>query len=123
MPPGVEPFNLDQTLISFGQALRAVVCHVWFDAALHGLLMALLLGLAGFVLYKRRTRFGKPLMAVCRRLSLFCLVLMLPGGLALATSGQLPPTGVFHISSLGFLAFWSLICLHLSAEEMNFQWF
>jgi MYXO-CTERM domain-containing protein len=123
MPFGQEKFNLDSALAGAWQAFQAVVCHIGFEAALHGLAFAVVLGLAGLVFIRRRQRFGRPLLAVCWKLSLFCLVLMLPGVLTLVLSGQLPPTGTLKISSLGFMAFWSLISLHLSAEEMNFQWF
>ncbi len=118
-----EAFDLAGTLSGAGQALGAIVCHIGFQAALHGLAFALVLGLLGLVLARRGQRFGKPLIAVCGKLSLFCLALMIPGGVALVVSGGLPSTGTFEITSLGFIVFWSLIGLHLSAEEMNFQWF
>ncbi|HEY9869204.1 MAG TPA: hypothetical protein V6D08_08560 [Candidatus Obscuribacterales bacterium] len=123
MPFGQEKFNLDSALASAWQAFQAVVCHIGFEAALHGLAFAFLLGLAGLVFIRRGQRFGRPLVAVCFKLSLFCLVLMLPGVMALVLSGRLPATGTLKISSLGFIVFWSLISLHLSAEEMNFEWF
>jgi hypothetical protein len=62
-------------------------------------------------------------MSVGKRLSIFCALLMLPGIFSLIFAGGLPSTGVFSINSLGFIVFWSLICVHLSAEEMNYQWF
>ena len=123
MPPGQERFDLDACLSSLKEGLTAVVCHVGFDAALHGLAFALVIGLCGLIMRGRGKRSGKPLIAVCLKLSAFCLLLMLPGLAALAVQGALPSTGTFQISSLGFIVFWTLICLHLSAEEMNFQWF
>lgn len=123
MPVGADGFNLDQTMQMIGQAFYGVTCHIWFDAALHGLAIAVLIGLTGLVLKTRNHRYGRPLMAVCWKLGLFCLLLVMPGALALLISGTLPPTGAFKISSLGFIVFWSWISLHLSAEEMNFQWF
>ena len=120
---GSESFNLHQTVAAAGQAFQAVVCHIFFDAGLHGLAMALVLGLVGVVLYKRKHRLGLPFMAVCRRLSIFCGVLIVPGLITLISAGHLPSTGVLSINSLGLVVFWSLICVHLSAEEMNYQWF
>lgn len=123
MPVGADKFNLDATLSAIAQACTALFCHALFDAAWHGFAVALLVGLAGFLLHKRKQRFGKPLIAVCRKLSAFCLVLTIPGIISLVTSGRLPPVGVFQFSSLGFLVFWSFVSLHLSAEEMNFEWY
>ena len=118
-----EPFNLDAFLASVWQALNALVCHVWFDAAVHGMAMAAAIAIAGIILHKRGLRFGVPLLSVGKKLAIFCLFLLAPGALSLITHGKLPDAGVFNVSSLGFIAFWSLISLHLSAEEMNFQWF
>lgn len=120
---GAEKFNLDATVTAVGQACTALFCHALFDAALHGLAVALAVGLVGLVFTQRRKRFGKPLLAVSAKLAMFCAVLTLPGIIALATAGHLPPVGVFQFSSLGFVVFWGLISLHLSAEEMNFEWF
>ncbi len=123
MPGQLEHFNLDATLALVGQAFAALICHIGFDAAYHGLIFAALIGVSGIIMGARGLRFGKPLVAVCKKLSLFCVLLITPGLLCLAITGQLPSTGTFQISSAGFIAFWSLICLHLSAEEMNYQWF
>ena len=118
-----ETFNLDQTVEAIRQAIFAVTCHMVFDAALHGLIMALAVGLLGFVLKSRANRFGVPLLNVCRRLSLLCIILMLPGAVTLVVQGHLPPTGVYNVNSVGFVIFWSLICLHNAAEEMNYCFF
>lgn len=118
-----ETFNLEATINAIGQALQAVVCHVFFDAALHGLAMAALVGLIGFVLYKNGKRPGKPLLNVCRKLSVFCFFVMLPGLFCLATMGKLPPVGVYNVNSIGFICFWALVCVHISAEEMEYWFF
>ncbi|HEY9785461.1 MAG TPA: hypothetical protein V6D17_08675 [Candidatus Obscuribacterales bacterium] len=120
---GSETFNLQATLDAIGQALAAIICHVVFDAGIHGLVMASCVGLIGFVLHKRGVRYGKPLMNVFRRLSIFCGIIMIPGFAALVTTGKLPPVGVYNVNSAGFICFWSLICLHISAEEMNHFFF
>jgi predicted branched-subunit amino acid permease len=120
---GAEKFDLNATVSAIGQACTALFCHALFDAALHGLAVALTVGLVGLILSQRRQRFGKPLMAVSAKLAMFCAALLLPGLIALITSGHLPAVGVFQFSSLGFVVFWGLISLHLSAEEMNFEWF
>jgi hypothetical protein len=118
-----EGFNLHQTIEAIGQAFQAVVCHVFFDAALHGLAIAAIFALLGVILLKSKPKIGKPFISVGKRLSILCAVLLVPGLISLALQGQLPSTGVFSINSMGFICFWSLICVHLSAEEMNFQWF
>lgn len=118
-----ERFNLHETVVAVQNALYAVICHMLFVWALHGLVMGLVVGSIGFVLHRRNNRYGKPLMAVCRRLCVFTLVFMAPGLLAIVTQGHLPAAGVFNVNSLGFVVFWSLICVHLSAEEMNHRWF
>jgi hypothetical protein len=118
-----ESFNLHATIVAVQQAMFAVVCHILFDAAVHGLVMAMAVGVAGFVLNARKNRFGKPLMNVCRRVSLICSILAFPGVLAILFLGHLPPAGVYNANSIGFVIFWSLICLHLSAEEMNYCFF
>lgn len=123
MPFSAEHFDLQATVSSVWHAFIGLICHIGFDAAVYGMILALLIGLIGFVLKRRKTRFGKPLMAVCRKLVIFCACLMLPGVFALVFKHALPPTGVLHVSSLGFIVFWSLIAVHLSAEEMNYQWF
>lgn len=118
-----ETFNLQATLQATGQAFQAVVCHVFFDAALHGLAMAAVVGFIGLILDRRGKRPGKPLLNVCRKLSVFCLVLMIPGAVAFVTMGKLPPVGVYNVNSVGFICFWSLVCLHISAEEMEYWFF
>lgn len=118
-----EGFNLHETIQAIGQAFQAVICHVFFDAALHGLAIAAIFAVLGVILLKGRPKIGKPFIAVSKRLAIFCAVLIVPGLISLAVQGHLPSTGVFAINSLGFIIFWSLICVHLSAEEMNFQWF
>jgi NADH:ubiquinone oxidoreductase subunit 4 (subunit M) len=120
---GSETFNLHETVQMVSQAFTAVVCHVLFDAALHGLVMAMMFAAIGFILFKRKHKLGRPFMSVGKRLSIFCALLMVPGICSLIFTGGLPSTGVFSINSLGFIVFWSLICVHLSAEEMNYQWF
>lgn len=120
---GTENFDLHATLEACGQAAGAIICHVFFQAALHGLIMALGVGLVGFILNQRGSRPGKPLLNVCGKLSIFCLIVMIPGIISLILQHKLPDVGVYNVNSLGFIVFWTLICLHLSAEEMNFQWF
>ena len=116
-------FDLDSTIKSVEQAFTALVCHIGFDAALHGLLMAIVIGIIGLWMSVGKKKFGKPLIWVCIKLTIFCVILMIPGLISLGITGKLPATGNLSVSSLGFIVFWSLICLHLSAEEMNFEWF
>ena len=118
-----ESFNLHTTLIQINQAVFAVVCHIFFEAGLHGLISALIIGIIGSILLMRKQRFGKPFIAVGKKLGLVCSGLMLPGILAILKLGHLPAAGVFNVNSLGFMVFWSLVSLYLCAEEMNYQWF
>jgi hypothetical protein len=118
-----ENFNLHATLAAVGQAALAVVCHMLFMWALHGLALAALVGLIGLILFKKGHRFGVPLMHVARRTAIFCLVVCLPGLAWLAAYSKLPDAGVFNFNSLGLIGFWSLIYLHLSAEEINHRQF
>jgi hypothetical protein len=118
-----DSFNLHQTIVAIQQAMLGVICHMVFDFAVHGLAMALTVGAIGFVLNARKNRFGKPLINVCRKLSIFTLLLASPGAIAFFILGHLPATGVYNVNSIGFIIFWSLLCLHLSAEEMNYCFF
>jgi hypothetical protein len=118
-----ESFNLHKTVEAVGQAYYAVICHICFDAGLHGVAMALLLALVGFINGKRGGRFGKPLISVARRFGLFSLALTVPGFIVLVLKGQLPATGVYNVNSFGFIGFWSLVLSFLCADEMNYQWF
>ena len=112
-------FDFSATLAAIGQAAMAVICHMVFLFAAHGLCMAALLALAGTFCLARRHHFGPPLLRVARRLGIVCGILALPGALCIAFWGALPSAGVFNVNSLGFIWAWSLICLHLSAEEIN----
>jgi len=111
-------FDLHTTLEAIGQAGVAVVCHMFFKFALHGLFMATLLALIGTVLFKRNHAYGQPLLVVAKRIAIFCLLLAVPGGCSLLFYGKLPDAGVFNVNSIGFICLWSLICLHFSAEEI-----
>lgn len=117
-----QTFNLHATVVAIQQALFAVICHMLFDFAMHGFVLAISLGLLGFFMNLRGNRYGKPLMNVCRRLSIFCLALSSPGWITLLVQHHLPPTGVYNVNSIGFIIFWSMVCVHGVAEEMNY-WF
>jgi hypothetical protein len=114
-----ENFNLHATLASVANAMVAVVCHMLFMWALHGLALSVLVALIGFILYKREHRFGIAMLTVAKRTAIFCACVCLPGALYLAMHGRLPDAGVFNFNSFGFIGFWSLIYLHLCAEEIN----
>ncbi len=116
-----DRFDLDTTLALLGQSLQSVVCHVLFDASWHGLSVALTLFIAGMLLHIKKHQFGVPLILASYKLAFICVVLSLPGVLHWLVYQSLPPTGTFHVSTLGFLLFWSWIGLHLSAEEMVFS--
>lgn len=114
-----DKFDLHATLQAIGQAATAVVCHMLFEFAMYGLLMAVLLAIAGAFYLSKQHRFGRPLITVSRRVATTCLILSLPGAWTLVFYGSLPSAGVFNVSSIGFICAWSLIFLHLSAEEIE----
>ncbi len=116
-------FNLHETVVMVVNAIYAVLCNILFWAAVHGLAIAAVFGILGFVLFKRKIPVGGPFMSVCKRLCLVCAALAAPGLLAILTAHGLPPAGVANVNSIAFIVFWSLICVHLSAEEMNHRWF
>jgi len=119
METGSENFNLHATLQSIGQAMVAVVCHMLFAWALHGLVLAGLVAIVGSILYTRKHPYGVSLLYVARRTAIFCACVCVPGTIWFVMNGKLPDAGVFNFNSLGFIGFWSLIYLHLSAEEIN----
>lgn len=116
-------FNLHETVNMVLGAMYAVVCNILFMAAVHGLAIAVFFGLLGFVLFKRKIPVGRPFMLVCRRLCIVCAIIAVPGLISLVATHSLPPAGVANVNSIAFIVFWSLICVHLSAEEMNHRWF
>jgi hypothetical protein len=119
METGTDSFNLQQTLATIGQAMQAVFSHMLFDFALHGLFLVIVLVVLGFCLVRRQHPYGLPIITVAKRLAIFCLLLTIPGSVSLITQHHLPNAGVFSFNSIGLLGFWSLICTHLVAEEIN----
>jgi len=89
----------------------------------HGLFVAAVFFICGGILLMRKNRLSRPFFAVGKKLGIFCAVVAAPGLITLATSGSLPPVGVYNVNSLGFLCLWSLICAHMLGEETNYQWF
>ncbi len=118
-----EHFSLSETMNSVWHAFVAVVCRIGFDVAMHGLIIALVVLTVGLTLSAKGHRYGRPLISVFRKLSIFCVALGLPGAICLYSSGVLPRVNSLELSSVGLLGFWSLVTLHLCMEEMNFQWF
>ena len=118
MGPVSESFDLHATLTAIGQAFLAVVGHMLFKFGLHGLIMAALLALAALIFVRKNPLLQKSILTASRRVAIFCLVITLPGFLCLIIYGRLPDAGVFNVNSIGFICLWSLICLHLSAEEI-----
>lgn len=118
-----EKFNFQETVHEVGQAAIAVIGHCLFDAAVAGFVLALVLALVALVLSRSKHRFTKPLFSVSRRLSMVCAVVAVPGVLYLIFSGKLPNSGNYNVSFLGYIVWWSMVSVHMCAEEMNFQWF
>ncbi|HEY9684594.1 MAG TPA: hypothetical protein V6C86_23640 [Oculatellaceae cyanobacterium] len=116
-------FNLHETVNMVLSAMYAVICNILFWAAVHGLAIAVCFGVIGFILFKRKIAVGRPFMSVCRKLCIACGLLSIPGLISLITTHALPQAGVANVNSMAFIVFWSLICVHLSAEEMNHRWF
>jgi hypothetical protein len=120
---GTEHFNLASTLDAIWQALVALTCRIGFDLALHGICLAAVVLAVGLVLSAGKHRYGKPLVAVFKKMAIACAVLAVPGLICLLTSGNLPRVNSLELSSVGLLGFWALVTLHLCMEEMNFQLF
>lgn len=111
-------FNLHATVRATEQALIAVTCHMLFKFALHGLFMACVVAILGFLLAAKKHSFAPSLIKVAERTSIFCLILALPGLISLLFLGKLPDAGVFNFNSVGLICLWSLIYLHLAAVEI-----
>jgi hypothetical protein len=118
-----ETFDLGATAMTVFNALRAVVCTIGFQAAVHGLCVALVIGASAVVSMQRRGKWAQPLFAVFKKMTIFCMVLGLPGAIALLTTGHLPQVNQLELNSFGLIGFWALVTAHLCMEEMNFQFF
>ncbi|MBX9687116.1 MAG: hypothetical protein K2X27_10465 [Candidatus Obscuribacterales bacterium] len=120
---GSEHFDLAAASDAVWNALVSVVCRIGFDAAVHGFCLAGIVLAVALSLSSRKHRYGKPLLAVARKIAIFCSILGLPGLISLVMSGKLPEVNSLQLSSVGLIGFWSLVTLHLCMEEMNFQLF
>ena len=118
-----ETFDLGATVMTVLNALRAVVCTIGFQAAVHGLCVALVICASAMVSSQRRGKWATPLFAVFRKMSIFCMVLGAPGALCLLTTHALPQVNSLELNSFGLIGFWALVTAHLCMEEMNFQFF
>lgn len=123
MPPATEPFDLAATAGLVWHALSAVVCNIGLHAAVAGLFIGCVLGAIGLILDRRGRRAGRPLLAVFKKICLFCVCLGLPGFVSLLASGSLPPVNQLNLNPFGLLGFWALISAHMCMEEMNFEWY
>ena len=104
-------------------AFQAVVCTIGFQFATAGLFVAVTLGIIGLISLSRGTKPGRPLLAVSRKIAIFCGFLGVPGLLTLWTQGSLPPVNQLVLNPFGLICLWGLITAHMCMEEMNFQWF
>jgi DMSO/TMAO reductase YedYZ heme-binding membrane subunit len=118
-----EKFDFHQTVDMVWQAATGVIGHCLFDAAVHGFVLAAILALVALILSRSKHRFTKPLFAVSRRLSIVCAIVAVPGVLYLIFTRSLPYSGNYNVTSLGYIVWWSMVSVHMCAEEMNFQWF
>jgi len=116
-----EHFSLKDTMHTVWDAAYSVFCHIIFDWAAHGLIVAAILVIVSLVLASRQHRLAKPFMAVGRKLAIFSAIFAFPGLFTLLTTGKLPAVGVYNINSIGYLCFWSLFCAHAIGEESNYQ--
>jgi hypothetical protein len=123
MPTEAGTFDLQATINAVLQALSAVVCNIGFQVATVGLIVALIIGSAGVISLTRGKRTGKPLLAVSRKMAIFCVCLSLPGVASLVTQGRLPAVNQLVLHPFGLFGFWGLVTAHLCMEEMNYQWF
>lgn len=120
---GTEHFDLAATVNAVWNAISSVVCRIGFDAAIHGICVATIVLVFGLYFSSRQHRYGKPLIAVFRKMAIFCSILVVPGLISLLSCGKLPPVNSLQLSSIGLIGFWTLVTLHLCMEEMNFQLF
>jgi hypothetical protein len=123
MPTTTEPFDLGATAGMVYQALIAVISNIGFQAASAGMIVAGLIGLLGYIALLRKQHQAKPLLNVFRKVTIFCIILAVPGALCLLTSGHLPQVNQLQLHPLGLIGFWSLVIAHLCLEEFNFQFF
>lgn len=122
MEKAFDDFSFADTVHKVQEAAVNIFCRIIFDWAAHGLAVAAILLIAGFILLQRKHRLAGPFMAVGRKLAIFCAIVAAPGLITLATTGSLPPVGVYTGSTLAFLSLWSLTCAHMLGEETNYQW-
>lgn len=118
-----QTFNLNETMNMIANALNGVVCHILFDASIHGLFVSLVIALVGLSISSKKKNLSKPLLLAAGKLAIFCGVLTIPGLLSLLILGSLPETGYYESNSLGFISFWSLVSVWLCGEHINHQWF
>jgi hypothetical protein len=118
-----ETFDLNATVAMVFGAFKAVICTIGFQAAVHGLCVALVIAVFAFISLRRKGKAARPLFVVFKKMSIFCAVLAIPGGISLLTSGKLPQVNHLELNSFGLIAFWALVTAHLCMEEMNFQFF
>src|ERR1700679_4030332 len=100
---GSGHFNLAATMNAIWHAIVAIVCRIGFDAAVHGFCVAGVVLAVALYLSARRHRYGKPLLAVFRKMTIFCSILVLPGLICLVTAGKLPPVNSLQLSSFGLI--------------------
>ncbi len=112
-------FNLHETIALIKKALEAVVCHMLFDFAIHGMIMAAILALISVYLSSKEHSYSQSVQRVAKRIVIFCLLFAIPGTISLVVNHRLPNAGVFSFNSIGLLGFWSLISVHLVFEEIN----
>lgn len=119
----IEPVDLQATTSAVLNALGAVLCTIGFQAAVHGLFVACVILVFAFVALRRQSKTARPLFVVAKKISIFCVLLGLPGSISLVTAGHLPQVNQLELNSFGLIGFWALVTAHLCMEEMNFEWF
>ncbi len=112
-------FNLHQTIDTITKAIEAVICHMLFDFALHGIVISIALVIIAAYLSSHKHPYAASMLRVAKRILIFCLFVAMPGALSLLINRHLPDAGVFNFNSIGLLSFWSLISVHLVFEEIN----
>ena len=123
MEPSTQHFSLSVMFEQLQEAAICVVCRIGASAALHGLIAAGVVFALAITLLSRGHRYGRPLLSVFKKITIFCLIIGTPGAICLLSSGRLPAVNSLELNSIGLLGFWCLVILHLCMEEMNFQWF
>lgn len=125
MERAFDNFSFQEVVHQVQLAGYGVLCHILFDFAWHGLIVATVCFTLGLLLSTAKARLSTSFMRVARCLALACCGFALPGAINWLITHNFPPVGVYSLNSfnsLGYFCLWSLISSHMLGEETNYQW-